>query len=71
MPELKASLLRTELPDGRHAVLQPPSHPTPFLNSRNGILSCAPRLGQHNSLVWAEAGFSVGEIEKMAAQKVI
>jgi crotonobetainyl-CoA:carnitine CoA-transferase CaiB-like acyl-CoA transferase len=67
----QSDLLKTMLPNGKEAVLQPPSHTTSFLKSCSNKLNCAPRLGEHNREVLAEAGFTDGEIAKMAAQKVI
>lgn len=69
--ELKNDFMKTRLPDGRYARLQPPSHPTSFLSERQGELPCSPRLGEHNMKVWSEVGFTVEEIEMMAEKKVI
>lgn len=68
---VKKCLIKTILPDGKEAKLSPPSYNTEFLNEKNFSLNCAPRLGEQNKQVYAEAGFSEEEIENMSKEKII
>lgn len=68
---IKKYMIKTVLPDGKEAKLSPPSYNTEFLNEKKFSLNCAPRLGEQNKQVYAEAGFSEEEIENMSKEKII
>jgi len=64
-------LLKTKMPNGKTVSLFPPSIETEFLKKNNNTLSCAPRLGEQNKKVFAEAGFNETEIKKLEKDNVI
>jgi len=68
---ISKEMLKTKMPDGRMVSLFPSSTETEFLKKNNNILTCAPRLGEQNKKVFAEAGFSDEEIMSMEKNKVI
>src|ERR1035437_2202553 len=68
---ISKEMLKTKMPDGKTVSLFPPSGETEFLKKNNNILTCAPRLGEQNKKVYAEAGFSEVEISDLEKNKVI
>ncbi len=65
------TLLKTKLPNGKIVSLFPSSAETEFLKKNNNTLSCAPRLGEQNEKIFAEAGFYELEIKKLKKDNVI
>lgn len=65
------AMLRTKMPDGSLVSLYPSSTETDFLKKNNNMLSCAPRLGEQNKKVFAEAGFSEEEITGLEKSNLI
>ena len=68
---ISKEMLKTKMPDGRMVSLFPSSTETEFLKRNNNTLTCAPRLGEQNEKVYAEVGFSEGEIAGLEKNKVI
>jgi len=68
---VKQNMLKTQLPSGKNVSLFPAPVCSSFLKEIDFTLSCAPRLGQHNAKVYAEAGFSSEEIKNLINNKII
>ena len=68
---VKQNMLKTQLPSGKNVSLFPAPVSSSFLKEIDFTLSCAPRLGQHNAKVYAEAGFSSEEIKNLINNKII
>lgn len=68
---ISQELIKTELPNGKSVALFPSSVQTDFLKENANTLSCAPRLGEQNQKVFAEAGFSKEEITILKQTNVI
>ncbi len=64
-------LLKTVLPNGKTVSLFPSSTETDFLKNNNNTLSCAPHLGEQNTKIFTEAGFTEAEIVNMKNENVI
>ncbi len=64
-------LLKTVLPNGKAVSLFPSSTETDFLKNNNNTLSCAPHLGEQNTKIFTEAGFTEAEIVNMKNENVI
>lgn len=64
-----SSLLETKLPDGTLTKL--PTTPLEYDGSKAGLYLNPPQIGEHSISVLLDAGFSVEEIEKWVAEKVI
>lgn len=74
MPELdfvKATALRTVVPDGRVVRLPPPAVSTPYLDGRGGELPFAPAYGEHTEAVLLEAGLTRGEVSALRQEGVV
>lgn len=68
---IKNNMQKTILPTGKEVELFPYPVSTEYLSKNNNILSCAPRLGEHNESVLQEAGFNKEEIEKLKKDEII
>lgn len=65
------SMMKTKLPNGKEVKLSPPSYTTEFLEKNNFSLSCSPRLGEQNKLVYKQIGITDSELEKLVNENVI
>lgn len=64
-------MIKTNLPDGKNVSLFPSASETEFLKRNKNTLSCAPRLGEQNKLIYSEIGFSDTEISRLETDKII
>ena len=68
---VKKNMMKTHIPSGKQVSLFPSPVSTEFLSENNNMLKCAPRLGEHNDVIYKEIGFSPEEIRKLKNNKVI
>jgi crotonobetainyl-CoA:carnitine CoA-transferase CaiB-like acyl-CoA transferase len=68
---VKNAAVKTILPNGKLALLSPPSQKTDFLKENNFLLNCSPRLGEHNHTILNECGLSEDEVRKLITDKLI
>jgi crotonobetainyl-CoA:carnitine CoA-transferase CaiB-like acyl-CoA transferase len=71
LPFVESSALKTTLPDGRQAILSPPSYNTSFLKQNHQTLGCAPRLGADTEKVLSEAGLTETDVQTLRHQNLI
>jgi crotonobetainyl-CoA:carnitine CoA-transferase CaiB-like acyl-CoA transferase len=64
-------MLKTKMPNGKTVSLFPSSTETEFLKKNNNTLSCAPRLGEQNKIIFTEAGLLEEEIISLEMDNVI
>lgn len=68
---VKNHAMKTQLPNGTVAVLSPPSYDTSFLEQHQYMLSCSPRLGEHNQEIYTACGIDKHEIKELTDNKII
>lgn len=61
--------MKTILPDGKTAVLSPPSYSTSYLVENKYMLPCAPRLGQNTREIFEEIGIEPNKMEQLTMKK--
>lgn len=64
-------MLKTELPDGKLVKLVPPAINSEYLKENNFTFKCAPRQGEHNKEIFAEAGYREEQISELKNNKII
>ncbi|MCC7302694.1 MAG: CoA transferase [Bacteroidia bacterium] len=68
---VKKTSVKTHLPDGKEAVLSPPSYTTEFLSASDFTLSFPPRLGENTRAVLKESGLTDTAIQTLFDKKVV
>ncbi len=68
---IKKNMIKTSLPDKRKVALYPAMSETEYLTKNDNFLKCAPHLGENNSEIFQEIGFSISEIELMKSKGII
>jgi len=68
---VKKYMLGTQIPSGRQVSLFPASVPTEFLSKNEYSMKLAPRLGEHNGLIYREIGLTDQEIQKLRDDGII
>lgn len=65
------NMLKTQLPSGKTVRLFPAPVKTGHLEEVDFTLSCAPRLGEHNNLIYREIGYSDFQITELRTNTII
>ena len=68
---IKKNMIKTRLPSGKEVSLSPAPMNTEFLAKNQNMLSCAPRLGEHNVTILKEAGLSSEDINRLKKNDLI
>jgi len=53
---IKKLMVKTVLPNGKEVMLFPAPMNTDYLKENNNVLGLPPRLGEHNTKIFTEAG---------------
>jgi crotonobetainyl-CoA:carnitine CoA-transferase CaiB-like acyl-CoA transferase len=64
-------MLKTELTDGKLVKLVPPAINSEYLKDNNFTFKCAPRQGEHNKEIFAEAGYREEKILELKNNNII
>jgi phenylsuccinyl-CoA transferase len=56
---IKKLMVKTVLPNGKNVALFPAPMDTEYLKANNNVMNLPPRLGEHNSKVFQEAGIQI------------
>ncbi|MFH1936804.1 MAG: CoA transferase [Bacteroidota bacterium] len=64
-------MMKTELPSGKTIPLFPAPVNTEYLAEVDYTLPCAPRLGEHNNLIYKEIGYSDSQINELQTNNII
>ena len=64
-------MVKTRLPDGREIELFPSPMNTEYLSEHHNMLTCAPKLGEHNHKVLSEIGYSEKDVEDLKEVSII
>lgn len=68
---VKKYMLRTQIPSGREVSLFPAPVVTDFLSESAYLMKIAPRLGEHNGLIYKEIGLTIEEIQGLKEREII
>ena len=68
---IKKEMQKTQIPTGKQVSLFPAPVSTDFLTEHDNILKCAPRLGEHNDVIYNEIGLNPTEIQQLKNKEVI
>lgn len=68
---VRNNMMKTQLPSGKTVPLFPAPIMTGYLAEVDYTLPCAPRLGEHNNLIYKEIGFSDSQIDELKTNKII
>ena len=71
MDVVKKNMMTTQLPSGKQVALFPAAVKTDFLTECNQNMICAPRLGEHNRMIYKEIGLTDHEIDTLKDSEII